>query len=89
MAALPRQVESLVSEPVSYTHLDVYKRQVIVGPKAGTIGKLSFGNNQLDKLKKTKLSGGSFNEIWVAGFGPVKLGELLADGYAYQNERCV
>ena len=57
---------------------------VIVGPKAGTIGKLSFGNNQLDELKKTKLSGGSFNEIWVAGFGPVKLGELLAEGYAYQ-----
>ena len=58
---------------------------VIVGPKAGTIGKLTFGNNQLDKLKKTKLSGGSFNEIWVADFGPVKLGELLADGYAYQK----
>lgn len=58
---------------------------VIVGPKAGTIGKLSFGNNQLDELKKTKLSGGSFNEIWVADFGPVKLGELLADGYAFQN----
>ena len=59
---------------------------VIVGPKAGTIGELAFGNNQLDKLKKTKLSGGSFNEIWVADFGPVKLGELLADGYAFQNE---
>ena len=58
---------------------------VIVGPKAGTIGNLSFGNNQLDELKKTKLSGGSFNEIWVADFGPVKLGELLADGYAFQN----
>lgn len=58
---------------------------VIVGPNAGTIGKLSFGNNQLNELKKTKLSGGSFNEIWVADFGPVKLGELLADGYAYQN----
>ena len=58
---------------------------VIVGPKAGTIGELSFGNNQLDKLTKTRLSGGSFNEIWVAAFGPVKLGELLADGYAYQN----
>ena len=58
---------------------------VIVGPKAGTIGNLSFGNNQLDELKKTKLSGGSFNEIWVADFGPVKLGELLAEGYAFQN----
>ena len=58
---------------------------VIVGPNAGTIGKLTFGNNQLDELKKTKLSGGSFNEIWAADFGPVKLGELLADGYAYQN----
>ena len=58
---------------------------VIVGPKAGTIGELSFGNNQLPKITKTKLSGGSFNEIWAADFGPVKLGELLADGYAYQN----
>ena len=58
---------------------------VIVGPKAGTIGKLAFGNNQLPKITKTKLSGGKFNEIWVAGFGPVKLGELLADGYAFQN----
>ena len=59
---------------------------VIVGPKAGTIGELSFGNNQLPKITKTKLSGGSFNGIWAADFGPVKLGELLADGYAYQNE---
>ncbi|MBU5434460.1 S-layer homology domain-containing protein [Pseudoflavonifractor sp. MSJ-37] len=58
---------------------------VIVGPNAGTIGKLSFGNNQLPKITKTKLSGGSFNEIEVADFGPVKLGELLADGYAFQN----
>ena len=58
---------------------------VIVGLKAGTIGKLTFGNNQLGELKKTKLSGGSFNEIWVADFGPVKLGELLAEGYAFQN----
>ena len=69
------------------SHYDAATREaaVIVGPKAGTIGKLAFGNNQLDKLKKTKLSGGSFNEIWVADFGPVKLGELLAEGYAYQK----
>ena len=39
---------------------------VIVGSKAGTIKKLTFGNNQLGELKKTKLSGGSFNEIWAA-----------------------
>ena len=58
---------------------------VIVGPKAGTIGKLTFGNNQLGELKRTKLSGGSFNEIWAANHQPVKLGELLADGYAFQN----
>ena len=58
---------------------------VIVGPKAGTIGKLTFGNNQLGELKKTKLSGGSFNEIWAANHQPVKLGELLAEGYAFQN----
>ena len=59
---------------------------VIVGPKAGTIGKLTFGNNQLDKLKKTKLSGGSFNEIWAANHKPVKLGELLVSGYALQHD---
>ena len=57
---------------------------VIVGPNAGTIGKLTFGNNQLGELKKTKLSGGSFNEIWAANNQPVKLSDLLADGYAYQ-----
>ena len=57
---------------------------VIVGPNAGTIGKLTFGNNQLGELKKTKLSGGSFHEIWAANHQPVKLGELLAEGYAYQ-----
>lgn len=59
---------------------------VIVGPKAGTIGKLSFGNNQLGELKKTKLSGGSFNEIWAANHQPVKLGDLLVSGYALQYE---
>ena len=59
---------------------------VIVGPKAGTIGKLTFGNNQLGELKKTKLSGGSFNEIWAADHQPVKLGELLVSGYALQYE---
>ena len=64
---------------------NVREAAVIVGPKAGTIGKLAFGNNQLPKITKTKLSGGSFNEIEVADFGPVKLGELLADGYAFQN----
>ena len=58
---------------------------VIVGSKAGTIGKLTFGNNQLGELKKTKLSGGSFHEIGAANHQPVKLGDLLADGYAYQN----
>ena len=65
---------------------DTREPAVIVGSTEGTIGKLSFGNNQLGELKKTKLSGGSFNEIWAADFGPVKLGDLLADGYAYQNE---
>ncbi len=59
---------------------------VIVGPKAGTIGKLTFGNNQLGELKKTKLSGGSFNEIWAANHKPVKLGDLLVSGYALQYE---
>ena len=57
---------------------------VIIGPKAGPIGELSFGNNQLEELTKTRLSGGSFNQIWAANHKPVKLGELLAEGYAYQ-----
>ena len=59
---------------------------VIVGSKAGTIEKLTFGNNQLGELKKTKLSGGSFNEIWAANHQPVKLSDLLASGYALQHE---
>ena len=59
---------------------------VIVGSKAGTIGKLTFGNNQLGELKKTKLSGGSFNKIEVANHQPVKLGELLVSGYALQHD---
>ena len=63
---------------------NVREAAVIVGPKAGTIGKLTFGNNQLGELKKTKLSGGSFNEIRAENHKPVKLGELLAEGYAYQ-----
>ena len=63
----------------------VREAAVIVGPKAGTIGKLTFGNNQLGELKRTKLSGGSFNEIRAENHQPVKLGELLADGYAFQN----
>lgn len=59
---------------------------VIVGPNAGTIGKLTFGNNQLPKITKTKLSGGSFNEIWAANHQPVKLGDLLVSGYALQHD---
>ena len=59
---------------------------VIVGSKAGTIGKLTFGNNQLGELKKTKLSGGSFHEIWAANHQPVKLGDLLVSGYALQHD---
>ena len=65
---------------------DTREPAVIVGSKAGTIGKLSFGNNQLGELKKTKLSGGSFNEIWAAAHQPVKLGDLLESGYALQYE---
>ena len=65
---------------------NVREAAVTVGPKAGTIGKLTFGNNQLGELKKTKLSGGSFNEIWAANHQPVKLGDLLVSGYALQYE---
>ena len=35
---------------------NVREAAVIVGPEAGTIGKLAFGNNQLSKITKTKLS---------------------------------
>lgn len=59
---------------------------VIVGSKAGTIGKLTFGNNQLGELKKTKLSGGSFHEIGAANHQPVKLDDLLVSGYALQHD---
>lgn len=58
---------------------------LIVGSKAGTIQTLSFGNNQLSKREKIKLSGGSYGEISELGFTAVKLGDLLEVGYAFQN----
>ena len=73
-----------ISDSSNY-EAETWEAAVIVGPNVGTIGKLTFGNNQLPKITKTKLSGGSFNEIWAANNQPVKLGELLADGYAFQN----
>ena len=77
--------EISISDDSTYD-ADTREPAVIVGPNAGTIGKLSFGNNQLGELKKTKLSGGSFNEIWAAAHQPVKLGDLLVSGYALQYE---
>ena len=59
---------------------------LIIGPNAGTIQKLWFGNNQLPAITKTKLSGGSYGEIYVPSFGvPIQLGNLLKKGYAFQN----
>lgn len=59
---------------------------LIIGPKAGKIEKLSFGGWYLNAVTRTKLSGGSYGQIWVAGFGAgVQLGSLLAEGYAFQN----
>ena len=63
---------------------------LIIGPEAGTIKFLSFSNNKLSQITKTKLSGGTYDEIQIFGIGrdakPVKLGELLAEDYAFQNE---
>ena len=59
---------------------------LIVGSDAGTIQSLSFGNNQLSKITKIKLSGGSYGKIFVPSFGSsIQLGNLLAEGYAFQN----
>ena len=59
---------------------------LIVGPDAGTIQELSFGNNQLDTITRTKLSGGSYDRIYVAAHSKeVQLGSLLADAYAFQT----
>ena len=52
---------------------------LVVGKNAGTIAYLGYGNNQLGELKKNKLSGGEYSELWIADHGGVRLGDLLAD----------
>ena len=64
----------------------VREAAVIVGPEAGTIGCLGFESNRLPNITRTKLSGGRYAQIYVADFELVKLGELLAEGYAFQKE---
>ena len=58
---------------------------LVVGKNAGTIAYLGYGNNQLGELKKNKLSGGEYSELWIADHGWVRLGDLLADGCAFQK----
>ncbi len=58
---------------------------LVVGKNAGTIAYLGYGNNQLGELKKNKLSGGKYSELWIADHGGVRLGDLLADGFAFQK----
>ncbi len=58
---------------------------LIVGPEAGTIGRLAFWNNQLGTITKIKLSGGSYEEIFAQKHLPIKLGDLLAEGHAFQK----
>ena len=58
---------------------------LVVGKNAGTIAYLGYGNNQLGELKKNKLSGGEYSELWIADHGGVRLGDLLADGFAFQK----
>ena len=71
-----------ISDNSAYDAKD--KPGLIIGQNEGTIQKLQFGNNQLTEITNIKLSGGSYNEIWVANFEPLQLGKLLAPGYAFQ-----
>ena len=55
-----------------------------IGPDAGTIQQLWFGNNQSGTLTKKRLSGGSYGWIYVPDFGTsIQAGSLLAEGYAF------
>ena len=71
-----------ISDNSAYDAKD--KPGLIIGQNEGTIQKLQFGNNQLTEITNIELSGGSYNEIWVANFEPLQLGKLLAPGYAFQ-----
>ena len=62
--------------------------KLIVGEKAGRIEALYFGNWQSTRAENTKLSGGSYGEIWLNDFDEnlwLQLHDALADGYAFQN----
>lgn len=59
---------------------------LIVGEKAGRIGKLEISNGNISDISKTKLSGGSYGVIWKDGAeSSVMLGNMLVNGFAFQN----
>ena len=60
------------------------KAELIIGTEAGTIQELQFGSNQSTEILNIKLSGGSYDEIWVADNIQLPLGKLLEEGYAFQ-----
>ena len=68
-------------------HADVSddkKAGLIIGTEAGTIQELQFGSNQSTEILNIKLSGGSYDQIWVADNIQLPLGKLLEVGYAFQ-----
>ena len=68
-------------------HADVSddkKAGLVIGTEAGTIQELQFGSNKSTEILNIKLSGGSYDEIWVADNIQLPLGKLLEVGYAFQ-----
>lgn len=71
-----------ISDNSAYDAKD--KPGLIIGQNEGTIQKLQFGNNQLTEITNIELSGGSYGEIFADRHQPLKLGAMLAPGYAFQ-----
>ena len=62
--------------------------KLIVGKDAGHIGRLAFAlvNCPSAEITKTKLYGGSYDEIITIGSGTISLAGLLPNGCAFKNE---
>ena len=61
--------------------------KLIVGKDAGHIGRLAFAlvNCPSAEITKTKLYGGSYDEIITIGSDTISLAGLLPNGYAFKN----
>ncbi len=61
---------------------------LVIGENAGHIGMLIMPQWKISGINKTKLSGGSYKQIYASGnkANQIRVGMMLEEGYAFQNE---